>query len=102
MSHIRVFSVDRDVRFRRTPLLVKTVVTAAILVCAVTLAALHVTTQEVKNECSVLSKTAASLEREHLVLAEKVKKLGTAESYVQIAEEELGLVDPDTIIIESE
>lgn len=102
MSGIRDFSRRWNLRFRHTPLLAKTVVTAAILVCTVTLIALHVTMQETERELSALSQQAAALDQENLILTEKVEKLGTVESYLQIAAEELGLVEPDTIIIESE
>ncbi len=102
MSVIRDFSKRWNLQFRRTPLLAKTVVTAAILVCTVTLIALHITMRETEAELSALGQQAAALDQEHTVLTEKVKKLGTVESYLQIAAEELGLVEPDTIIIESE
>lgn len=102
MSYIRAFSRRWNLQFRRTPMLAKIAVTAAILVCTVTLTALHFTMRETENELSVLRQQAAALNQEYLVLSEKVEKLGTVESYLQIAAEELGLVKPDTIIIESE
>lgn len=102
MSGIRDFSKRWNLQFRHTPLLAKTVVTAAILVCTVTIATLHITINKTESELSALSRQVAALDQEHLVLTEKVEKLGTVESYLQIAAEELGLVEPDTIIIESE
>ncbi len=102
MSFIRDFSKRWNIQYRRTPLLAKAVVTASILVCTVTLIALHITLWDAENKLSALTKQSAALEQENLLLTEKVEKLGTVESYLQIAAEKLGLVEPDTIIIESE
>ena len=43
---------------------------------------------------------AAVLEQENAELAEKKEDLGSSSSIRDIAKEELGLVEPDTIIIE--
>jgi cell division protein FtsB len=57
---------------------------------------------------SILSRTedmrseAAALEDENAALEEKIGNLGTQESIRDIAREILGLVDPDTIIIETD
>lgn len=57
---------------------------------------------------SILSRTedmrseAAALEDENAALEEKIGNLGTLESIRDIAREILGLVDPDTIIIETD
>ena len=102
MSFIRNFSTRWDLQYRRTPLLAKAVVTAAILVCTVTLIALHITLWDAQSRLEHLAQQAAAAEQENAILTEKVEKLGTVESYLQIAAEELGLVEPDTIIIESE
>lgn len=42
---------------------------------------------------------AAALEQENAELREKKENLGTPDGVQDIAEEELGLVDPDTVII---
>ena len=92
----------RPVQLRRTPLLAKVAVCTAILLCAATLVAMHVTLGETEQSIRTMNRQAADLEKENRILADKVEKLGTVESYLQIAAEELGLVEPDTIIIESE
>ena len=57
---------------------------------------------------SILSRTedmrseAAALEDENAALEEKIGNLGTLEGIRDIAREILGLVDPDTIIIETD
>lgn len=45
---------------------------------------------------------AAALEDENAAIEEKIDRLGTLESIKEIAREILGLVDPDTIIIETD
>ena len=92
----------RPVRMRPTPMLAKVAVTAAIVGCCFSLAALHVGLSRSRDSLGALTRQAARLEQEQLALQEKVDKLGTVESYLRIASEELGLVEPDTIIIESE
>ena len=45
---------------------------------------------------------AAALEQENAELAGKIQRLGSPESVEEIAQEELGLVRPDTILIKPE
>ena len=52
-------------------------------------------TEEMRSE-------AAALEDENAAIEEKIDRLGTLESIKEIAREILGLVDPDTIIIETD
>ena len=42
---------------------------------------------------------AAALEQENAALKEKNEKLGTSDSVRDIAQEELGMVDPDAVVI---
>lgn len=102
MSFIRKFSTRWDLQIRRTPLFAKVVVVVAILVCTVTLIALHITLWDSESKLAALADEAAAAEQENALLTEKVEKLGSVESYLQIAAEKLGLVEPDTVIIESE
>lgn len=82
--------------------LLKAVVTATIALCTVTLIALRVTQWDHQQELAVLTAQAAALEQENADLAERIESLNTVEVFRQIAAEQLGLVDPDTIVIESE
>jgi cell division protein FtsB len=45
---------------------------------------------------------AARLEQENAQLEQKIEILGSIQSAEQIAQEELGLVSPDTVLIETE
>ena len=80
----------------------KTVVLSAIVLSIVALLALHLSTRVVENQTADLTNQAAQLEQENNELKENVGNLGSAEGVGQIAEDELGLVDPDTIVIDPE
>lgn len=89
------------VRQRTSPLL-KAAVTVAIAFCTVALIALRLSMWERQTELALLRSQAAVLAQENAELQSRVDALGTAESYRQIAAEELGLVDPETIVIASD
>ena len=78
------------------------IVTATIAICTVTLIALRVTHWESKQELALLHSQAAVMEQENAELADRIGMLGSVASFRQIAAEELGLVDPETIVIESD
>lgn len=84
------------------PPLLKAVVTATLALCTVTLIALRITENQHLQKLQLLTAQAAALQQENEDLAERIDALGTVASYRQIAAEQLGLVDPDTIVIESE
>lgn len=102
MSQFMTPFSPRPVKLHPTPMLAKVAVTAAIVGCCFALAALHAGLSHSSQNLEAMTRQAARLEQEQLALQEKVDKLGTVESYLRIASEELGLVEPDTIIIESE
>lgn len=88
--------------YQPTSPLLKAVVTATIALCTVTLIALRLTQWEHQSELELLQQQAAAIELENAELTERINALGTVDSYRQIAAEQLGLVDPETIVIESE
>ena len=88
--------------FGKASPLLKTVVSAAIALSTVVLITLSLTQWEAKDKALELQRLAAALEQENAQLQEQIENLGTVESIRQIAAQELGLVDPGTIIIDSE
>ena len=60
---------------------------------------LHSLTLKFRNETEQWRAQAQQLEEANRLLEEKIDKLGTLEGIKDLAEKELGLVDPDTIII---
>lgn len=84
--------------YRRSSTLVKCVVLATIVLCTVTLLTLRFSIQDAKAKSEDLRGQAAVLEQENQKLEKDISDLGTVQSVKKIANEELGLVDPDTVI----
>ena len=82
-----------------TPLL-KIVVILVIVFSMAALVALSGVQKSIHAQAEDLRAEAAELEHENEVLEEKIGQLGSVQSIQDIAEEELGLVNPDTVIIE--
>ena len=93
MTNIRSFLSKTQLQYRRTPTLHKVVVAAAIVLSSVTLFTLRLVQWESEEQAADLRSQVAAMEQ-------RIDELGTADSIREIAREELGLVDPDTIIIE--
>lgn len=97
---------DRSCRtklvFRRSSRLTTVAVCLAVALSMVTLLALHAATAANRQKAEELRAQAAQLEQKNDGLEQKLGILGTLESARQIAMEFLGLVDPDTVIIEPE
>lgn len=88
--------------YQPTSPLMKAVVAATIAVCTITLIALRLTQWDHLNTLAALTQQAVVLQQENEELQSRIDQLGTVASYRQIAAEVFGLVDPDTIVIESE
>lgn len=88
--------------FGRSHPLLKTAVAALITAATVTIVTLSLGYRQTKQQIELLRQQAVELERENARLEENIQSLGTVESIKRIAAEELGLVDPDTIIIDAE
>ena len=100
MANIHEFLNRFQLQYRRTPALHKVVVAAAIVLSSVTLVSLRLGHWEAKEQLAELKHRAAILEQQNEDLRQDIDALGTADSIREIAREELGLVDPDTIIFE--
>ena len=101
MADIHAFLNRFQLQYRRTPTLHKVVVSAAIVLSSLTLISLRVGHWEAKAKLAQLQERYAVLEQQNQELREDIDRLGTVDSIRDIAMEELGLVDPDTIIIEN-
>ena len=91
---------DIKVEYARSHPLTKVVVIALILVCTAALITLSWSGNQLRREIAELRTEAAQLEAENAELKEKIDKLGSVEGVEIIAEEELDMVDPDTIVID--
>ena len=80
----------------------KIMLIVAILLAMVALITLRLAIHNLDNRTADLRDKAAALEQENRDLRENIGILGSVQSVIQIAMDELGLVDPDTVILEPE
>lgn len=88
--------------YRRSSTLLKCVVLTAIVLSTVCLIALRGVILETRRKTDELRIQAAELEQRNRRLERYIAGIGTVEGIKNIAADKLGLVDPDTIIFQSE
>lgn len=101
MSNRKMASQFRFV-FTRSSRMTKLVICAAIIVSVATILVLRSAKLEAQEQAELWREKAQQLEQENKKLEDKIDKLGTAEGIQDIAKDELGMEDPDTVIIEPE
>ena len=82
--------------------ILKIVLIVLIVFSIVALAARRWVHGGILSEIDALKDEASGLEYANQVLDQKTEELGSIQSIQDIAKEELGLVDPDTILIDPE
>ena len=85
--------------YKRSNTLTKVAVCAASVLSTAALLTLRSAALDAQADREALQQEAQRLEQEQNQLNDKLDSLGSADSVEQIAKDELGLVDPDTIII---
>ena len=92
------------VRFvcRRSRILTKVVVLVAVLLSIATLTTLLLAIHSTRSQTEALRTEAAQLEHENSRLELYIQELGTIKGIIRIAQEELGLVEPGSVIIQPE
>ena len=88
------------VEYTRSHPATKIVVIVLILVCMAALITLRLTTNQLKREIADLRSEAAQLEADIADLNEKLEQKDSVAGVENIAQDELGMVDPDTIVID--
>ena len=88
------------VEYTRSHPATKLVLIALILVCMAALITLRLTSVQLKREIAELRTEAAELEAQITDLNEKLEQMDSVEGVENIAEDELGLVNPDTIVMD--
>lgn len=101
MTKIRSFLSRFQLQYRRTSTLNKVVIAAAVVLSSLTLLSLRLVRVEAEETLADLRQQAAILDQRNDELRRDIDELGTTDSVRKIAQEELGLVDPDTIIFEN-
>ena len=94
----------RNIRlvYKRSKPLTKVVVLCAIVLSMVALLTLRQQLLDAQGLKDALTDNASQLEQENSQLEDKIDSLGSIDSVEDIAKDQLGLVDPDTVIIEPE
>ena len=88
--------------YKRSKPLTKIVVLCAIVLSMVTLLAIRQQLLDAQALKDSLKDQASQLEQDNGQLKDKIDALGSVDSVEDIAKDELGLVDPDTVIIDPE
>ena len=86
--------------YRRSSNRMKIIVTIAIVLAIVCLFSLRAALGDLNAANQDLEAQAAALEQENQGLADKLSIQGTREYVIQVARELLGLVTPDTVIVQ--
>ena len=84
--------------YQRSSLLTKCVVLAAVVVCTVALLSLRIALDHTRAREEELRKQAAALEQANKDLQNDIDKVDTIDGMKDVAQNELGLVDPNTVI----
>ena len=90
------------VEIRPASNILKILLIVLILFSIVALIALRWVHNGILNQIGDLKEEASGLEYANTELDRKMEELGSVQSIQDIAEDELGLVDPDTILIDPE
>ena len=88
--------------YRRSRPATKIVVLVAVALSLLTLLALHIATGAAKAQTEQLRTEAVGLEQANSRLDLYIEQLGTIEGIIRIAQEELGLIEPGSVIIQPE
>ena len=88
--------------YRRSSNRMKIIVTIAIVLAMICLFSLRAALGNLNVANRDLESQAAALEMENEDLADKISIQGTREAVIRIAREMLGLVTPDTVIVQPE
>ena len=81
--------------YRRSSIQMKILVLIMLLVSAAALVALRVSMVHYRQQNLILQSQVVALQEENKELEEKIADLGSKDSILRIATEELGLVDPE-------
>lgn len=87
-----------QVKFRRGSTLLKLAVLAVIVLSTVALLSIHSAKNSAITRAEDLRGQAQQLEQDNSRLKQYIQQLGTVQGIIRIAQEELGLVQPDAVI----
>ena len=102
MEEIRELLSRVRLTYRRTSNMTKIMLIVVMLVSMGTLITLRLSTTALENRTEDMRQKAGQLEEDNRELETKISELGSDKSAVEIAQEELGLVQPGSVVIETE
>ena len=88
--------------WRHSSLLLKTLVIVLIVFSMAAMAALGWVRVSIQNQTGQMLAEAAALEEKNKELNERIQRIDAVDTIQSIAEEELGMVTPDTVLIRPE
>lgn len=88
--------------YRKSTALTKIVIAAAVVLSIAAIVTLNAATENTRQQTEALRQEAILLEAEQQRLELYIRELGTVQGIMRIAQERLGLVEPDSIIIQPE
>ncbi len=75
-------------------------VMAAVIFSTITLVYVQIRTENAVSTYEAMRQQAVALSSENQELSDRIASLGSVESAMQIAQEKLGLVDPDSTLVD--
>ena len=102
MTRFRTFLSSIRLVYKRTSTLTKIVVSTALVLSMAALLMLHGAIDATRKDTEELRQQAIALEQEHNQLEQYEKEKGTIQEVIRIAMERLGLVKPDSVVIQPE
>ena len=90
------------VKLRSAPVKLKAMLIVLIVLSTAALVALRWVHNGIQAETQRKTEQAAAMEGENADLQEKIDSIGSVQSIRQSAQDELGLADPDTVLIHPE
>ena len=100
MAELKEFFSHIKLVRQRSSNLSKIVVMITIVLCMGALCTLRLAMTTIENKTDDLRAQAAALEQDNSDLEGKIQDLGSVQSVHDIAQEELGLVSPDTVVFQ--
>ena len=97
----KFFSRFQLVKLRSRKITIVMLIVAIVLTMGA-LTALHLFKAQLQRRTDALQEEAARLEMENAALQEDIDQVGSIQSIVEIAEKELGLVQPDAVFYQPE
>lgn len=87
---------------RRSSTLTKVIVPIAVVLCIAALIMLQAAIVSTQDAAEELRQEAIGLEQEQSRLELYIQELGTVRGIIRLAQEKLGLIEPDSVIIQPE